>query len=208
MIKLRQFALLAVVLFAIPISVRAETTMDQWTYADIAHLFPEPPEGWRASSLDLNTAETITSEFEAIASTMLAPTENVSIRFIATRRYSSEGREIEIRIDTEDIEVAAQIDAVVAGYETDTVLRDKLRSAGIGVARLSGFPGISIDTGPESGRAFKIGSAGVITVECNYMDCGEDMERVLAALDFATVERFVAFDHRRGRNGETVGARQ
>ena len=208
MIRLRQMVAMAIVVCGVSLSAAAEPTIDQWTYSDIAHLFPEAPEGWLASSMDLNSTETITSEFESFAGAMLVSPVDPSVRLIATRRYSSEGREFEIQIDTEDIEIAAQIDAIVAGYESDSALRDKLGSAGIGAAQHAGFPGISIDTAPESGRAFKIGSAGVITVECNYMDCGEDMDRILAAMDFATVEHFITFDHRRGRNEETLGARQ
>ncbi|MEZ5895394.1 MAG: hypothetical protein R3C51_03255 [Parvularculaceae bacterium] len=181
----------------------------EWTQDDIAALFPAPVEGWTVSALDLRERDTIASGFESFALAPLAETASVgvSVRLTATRAYRSGDRAITVSIDTEDIETAAMIDAVdtvnaVASAEDDgpdelVALGEELLAAGVTALSRDGYQGVSAETNSEAGRAFKIGSAGVVSLECAYPDCGADLDAMLARLDFSAIAAFVAFDHRK-----------
>lgn len=190
------------VAIVLPFSVYTQSAVERWTADDIALLFPPPIEGWDAEGLELTATDTLTSDFEMMANSLIATSNTVSIRLIATQVYIAGERRYEMSIDTENIEVAAQVDAIAAGYSTDDGLRERLERDGIGVAEHKGFDGLSIVAGAESGRIYKIGSASVVVIACEYSGCGDDIDSIVETVDFASIARFVAFDHRRERDSD------
>ncbi len=170
-----------------------------WTDGAIASLFPPPIEGWTADDIAIEERDTITSGFESFAGAALAETASagVSIRLNVKQRYSFGDKAISITIDTEDIDSAATVDVITAAFETDAATRKKLESDGVSVIDHDGITGISMKSGNEAARAFNIGSAGVVSLECAYAGCGADLDLMLDQMNFAAVTEFVVFDHRR-----------
>ncbi|WP_133162320.1 hypothetical protein [Hyphococcus luteus] len=177
-----------------------------WTQDDIAALFPAPLEGWKAEGAAVEERDTITSGFESFALAPLAETAavGVTVRLRVTQAYRSGDRAIAITIDTEDIETAAMVDAVDAvasaegsGPEELVALGEELLAAGVSPISHGGHPGVSAEADGEAGRAFKIGSAGAVSLECAYPDCGGDLDAMIEDLDFSAIAEFAAFDHRR-----------
>ncbi|WDI31925.1 hypothetical protein PUV54_01820 [Hyphococcus flavus] len=191
---------------AIAVSAAADEMKSAWTQDDIAALFPAPLDSWSAGDVAIEERDTIVSGLESFALAPLAETATagVSVRLKATRAYRSGDRAIAISIDTEDIETAAMVDAVdaVASAEDDgpdelVALGEELLAAGVTALSRDGYRGVSAETDSEAGRAFKIGSAGVVSLECAYPDCGADLDVMVERLDLFAIAEFAAFDHRR-----------
>lgn len=185
-------------------SAAAESTV--WTDDAIAALFPAPPDGWTVEDVAIEKRDAIASGFEFFALAPLAEsaTAGVSVRLTATRAYHSGERTIEVSIDTEDIETAAMVDAVDAvsgaedgGPEELVAYGEGLLAAGVTAISHDGYPGVAAGAHGEAARAFKIGSAGAVSLECAYPDCGADLDAMTARLDFSAIAEFVVFDHRR-----------
>ena len=188
---------------ALAVSAAANGMKSGWTQDDIAALFPAPLEGWKAEGAVVEERDTITSGFESFALAPLAETAavGVSVRLRVTQAYRSGDRAIAITIDTEDIETAAMVDAVASaegdGPEELVALGEELLAAGVSPISHEGHPGVSAEADGEAGRAFKIGSAGAVSLECAYLDCGDDLDAMIESLDFSAIAEFAAFDHRR-----------
>ncbi|MFC2952448.1 hypothetical protein ACFOOP_10955 [Marinicaulis aureus] len=166
---------------------------------DIAALFPAPLDGWTVEDVAIEKRDTVTSGFEAFAVAPLAETATagVSVRLKVTRIYSQPEKSITISIDTEDIESAVSVDGMSAAYTSDADARARLEHAGIIPFERDGYPGLKLAVANEAGRVFKVGSAGVLSLQCAYPDCGADLDAMTARLDFSAIAEFVAFDHRR-----------
>lgn len=187
------------VALASPVDSAAEPAHEQWATPEIERLFPRPQEGWHAGGVELTATDTLMSNFEAMANSFFPTGNNVSVRLIATRAYTARYGRYEITIDSENIEVAAQIDAIAAAYSSDAALRTRLEDDGIAVVEHVGFDGLSIKAGDQRGHVYKIGSAGIVAIECDYRDCSDDLTNIVNSIDFTSIARFVAFDHRRDR---------
>lgn len=199
-------AVLLAVSAAVAASAAANEMKSGWTQDDIAVLFPAPFDTWSAEDVAVEKRDTITSGFESFALAPLAETATagVSVRLKATRAYRSGDRTIAISIDTEDIEAAAMVDSVDAvsgvedgGPEELIALGEQLLASGVTALSHDGYPGVSAEIDGEAFRAFKIGSAGAVLLECAYPDCGADLDAMIARLDFPAIADFAAFDHRR-----------
>tara|TARA_R110002049_G_scaffold23726_2_gene84081 strand:- start:41 stop:643 length:603 start_codon:yes stop_codon:yes gene_type:complete len=185
----------AIIVAVLTLQVQANDAVEQWSVTDIARLFPAPADGWHIGDLQLEQAETFTSDLEMFAG--VATGTGASIRLKVSRQYSKESKSFRVTIDTEDIESVARIEAISSGYAHDDALRSELETAGIGVLHVNGHVGITIEADGETGRLIKIGSAGLIMMECMYDRCESDLDIVIGGLDLASIIRFVAFDHRK-----------
>ena len=191
---------------AIAVSAAANEIKSGWTQDDIADLFPAPLDSWSAGDVAIEERDTIVSGLETFALAPLAETATagVSVQLKATRAYRSGDHAIIISIDTEDIETAAMVDAVGAvasaedgGPDELVALGEELLAAGVTALSRDGYRGVSAETNSEAGRAFKVGSASVVSLECAYTNCGADLDRMLEFFDFTLIAGFVGYDHRR-----------
>lgn len=195
--KAKIYALLLAAFFGMSAFAVANDALDRWSKGDIAGLFPPKPEGWRVSSIDLERMDTPTSELERFTN---AFNENfdakTSIRLRAIRDYISNGQKITVTIDTDDIDSAINIDAMLAASESDDhTTRTHLESEGFSTKNYDGRTAVAFHATDKIGRAFKIGSTGVVALECSYFDCAEILDSMIAQIDFSAVAEFVSANH-------------
>ena len=74
--------------------------------------------------------------------------------------------------------------------------REQFAANGMHPYEHSGHHGLFFGGEGQRGRVIQVGTAGVITMECSYDNCHDDLDSVIGTLDFGAIERFVAFDHR------------
>lgn len=177
---------------------------DIWSKGDIASLFPPAPDGWRASTIEVEPLKPAT-DLEKFVSTLEnfanVLNENfdagVGIRLRATRDYSFDGQKISMTIDSDDIDNAINIDAMMAAFASgDEATRARLKSNGVSTITHNGMPGVAMDTADKVGRAYKVGSTGVVALECSYFDCSQILDSMAKQINFSAVAEFVSFEHR------------
>lgn len=168
----------------------------KWTHSDIALLFPKPAEGWDAEDIEVEEGNTIASGFEAMADGVAGSGAGVSTHLKVTRRYSAGEKRSVVYIDTEDIETAAYVDAIAAAFSTDEALRTDLENSGVTAITHQAYQGLSAQAGDKVGRIFKVGSAGIVAMECDHPACAKDLDAMIGRLDWPAIARFIRFDHR------------
>ena len=185
----------ALMVLGLVASAQAET--DAWTQEQIEALFPPPKDGWEVGSVSLEQEAGLAAGIEAMAP---ATDQDAAtrVRMRAIRSYRAPGKRIAMAIDTEDIESAVQIEGIVAGFKAGGKLREQIQQSGLTIVEHHGFAGIYRRSDENVEWAFKIGSAGVLVLRCAYSDCIDDLEHVVDIVDFESLSRFVAFDHRDG----------
>ncbi len=169
----------------------------EWSNAHIAALFPEPVDGWTIGELKLEELETITSGFEAFVGGLAGTDAGVSIRLKASRRYVAGERLIIVMVDTSDIEAAANVDSIAAAYSSNDALRADLEAAGIRSISHRSFSGVTAQENNKAGRIFRVGSSGIVSMECDYVDCARDLAIMTERLDLSSFAKFTGFDHRK-----------
>ncbi len=121
----------------------------------------------------------------------------VSVRLQATRRYKSGDRFIIVVADTSDIEAAANVDVIAAANIANEALGAELEAAGMRSISHRGFTGVSAQEKDKAERVFKVGSAGIVSMACDYADCERDLAIMTKRLDLSTFAEFTDFDHRK-----------
>jgi len=169
----------------------------EWSNHHIADLFPQPLEGWTVSDIELEEHDTITSGFESYIGGLAGTDAGVSIRLQATRRYMAPGRAIAILVDSSDIETAASVEAIAAAHKTDDALRAELAENGVISISRANYNGFWAQDGDKAGIAFKVGSAGIVAMECEYSGCAQDLSSMAERLELGGFARFSDFDHRK-----------
>lgn len=169
----------------------------EWSNEHIADLFPSPLNGWSIAELSLEERETMTSGFESFVGGLAGTDVGMSMRLLAKRLYFAPDRVITVMVDSSDIETAASIDAIAAAHETDENLREDLAETGVISITHQNHIGFSVREDDRAGVAFKIGSVGAVTMECDYSGCAEDLARMTHRLDLGRLTRFSDFDHRK-----------
>jgi len=180
------------------VSIGASEARDIWSKGDIAGLFPPAPDGWRVSSLDFEAIETPLNELEKLANAL---NENFDtephLRLKAVRRYILNEQKVTVTIETDNIDAAINIDVMTAAFASgDEATRTRLESDGFSIITRHEYPGVALRSKDQSGLAFKIGSTGVIGLECSYFDCNDILDLLTEQIDFNAVADFVAFEHR------------
>ena len=171
---------------------------DIWSKGDIAGLFPPAPDGWRISRIELDALDLPTTEFERFANALNEDFEaNAAMRLRAVRHYISDGKKISVTMDSSDIDAAINIDAMTAAFASgDDATQTQLERDGFYPLTHDGLQGVAIKTPDKTGRAFKVGSVGVVALECSYFDCSDLLKLMTEQINFNDVAEFVAFEHR------------
>lgn len=168
-----------------------------WSKNDIAALFPPAMDGWTGEAVAVEPIEKPFNDLELLANAL---NENfdagASIRLKAVRTYSSYDRVISITIDTSDIDNSVYIDALEAVFETDPEAKAEYEFNGISSLERDGYQGFKSVFSDMSGQVFRVGTAGVVSIECSDADCDIDLQAISGQLDLRAVAEFVAFDHR------------
>ena len=180
------------------VSTRTEAA-DIWSRGDIAGLFPPAPEGWTASRLDLEALKLPTTDFEQFVNVLNGKYDaGTSIRIRAKRHYKLEDQKITVTIDSNDIDSAINIDAITSAFSSgDQTTREWLENDGYTAVTHKGFAGVAMTTPDKTGRAYRVGSAGVVALECSYFDCENLIAQMAEEIDFESVAEFAAFNHRK-----------
>ena len=180
------------------VSSRTEAA-DIWSRGDIAGLFPPAPEGWTASRLDLEALKLPTTDFEQFVNVLNGKYDaGASIRIRAKRHYKLEDQKITVTIDSNDIDSAINIDAITSAFSSgDEATREWLENDGYTSISHNGIAGVAMATPDKTGRAYRVGSAGVVALECSYFDCESLIAQMTEEIEFETVAEFAAFNHRK-----------
>ncbi len=175
----------------------ANDAPDRWSKGDIAGLFPPKPDGWRASSINLERMDTPTSELERFTNAFNEDFHaKTSIRLKAIRDYISNGQKVTVTIDTDDIDSAINIDAMLAAFQSgDHATRAHLEKEGFSTKNYDGRTAVAFHATDKVGRAFKINSTGVVALECSYFECADILDSMIAQFDFSAVAEFVSANH-------------
>lgn len=192
---LRCFIVAVALIVAIPSQGAAR---DIWSRGDVGGLFPLAPDGWTATRIELEPLKLPTTDLELFFNALNENYDaDASIRLRAVRHYHQDDREISITLDSDDIDNAINIDAIMAALSSgDEATRTQLESDGFSAIAHDGVKGVGVNVPDKKGRAFRIGSAGVIALECSYSGCEDLLERMIAQLDFKALVEFAEFDHR------------
>ncbi len=169
----------------------------EWSNDHIAALFPAPMDGWSVGELTLEESDTVTSGFESFVTGVSGVQMGVSTRVLATRSYAMQERTIIIIVDSSDIEMAATIDAITAAHSADDASQPAPEEVGVKPISRQGYFGFSAQEGDRAGLMFKVGSAGIVAMECDYNGCAEDLAVMTERLDLVEFAGFADFDHRR-----------
>ena len=170
---------------------------DAWSKSDIAALFPPAMTGWSAGEVEIEPINTPLHELELFAKAFSQNYENgVSIRLKAVRTFASDDRKVRVTIDTSDIESSIHIDAMHTVLESRAGVWKEFTQAGYSKIHHDDLTGFRLVSDSVSGQSFRIGSDGIVVIECWRRGCEDDLDSFTIGIDFSAVAEFIEFDHR------------
>lgn len=167
-----------------------EMAPQPWSDADFEALFPAAQSGWQSGQLDVQLAKSPAGRIRTSAPE--DADNSISVKVILSKTYTSRDKAIKVSIDSSDMRSASIVDTAWNKPE----LREQFAANGMYPHMYGDHRGLSFGGDGERGRVINVGTAGAVTMQCSYATCRHDLDLVVDALDFAEIERFVAFDHR------------
>lgn len=165
---------------------------DQWSNANLETLVPAEETGWSAGELDVDRRKSLTADMESAVNKGEAGGGGTSVYILISRIYSAGDKMVKVSIDTSDMRSTS----IIGALWNKEQLREQFAANGMFPYEHGEHHGLSFGGEGQRGRVIQVGHSGVLTLECSYNNCRNDLDAFIATLDFGAIEQFVTFDHR------------